>query len=164
MRYLYFAMVFLIALAGCGGGHPAEPKVDPNLLYITGSAELTLADNANVDDSLYESQSFEATRSGWVQVTMSSTDLDPYILVYSGTDENNEVGNDDDSGTNQNSVFFFSAEKDHTYTAKFTTYGSGAKTGRFTFTIIEVTGPNTNQATMLNSAKPIQDPAMKRAK
>ncbi|MCX6345058.1 MAG: hypothetical protein NT018_08285 [Armatimonadetes bacterium] len=160
MKYLYFAIVFLVALAGCGGGGGHR---DP--LNITGSAELTLADNENVDDSLYESQSFEATRNGWVQVTMSSTDLDPYILVYSGTDENNEVGHDDDSGTSQNSVFFFSAEKDHTYTVKFTTYGSGAKTGHYTFTIKEVTGPDTkNQAIMLNSAKPIQDPAMKRSK
>ncbi len=160
MRYLYLTMVFLIALAGCGGGGGHR---DP--LSITGSSELAIGDNENVDDSLYESRSFEATRNGWVQVTMASTELDPYILVYQGTDENSELGHDDDSGTSQSSVFFFSAEKDHTYTVKFTTYGTGVDTGNYTYTIKEVTGPaTTNQALMLNSTKPIQDPAMKRSK
>lgn len=159
MKYAYAILACFFALAGCGGGGGSRAP-----LNITGYAELTHSDGVNRDGSLYDSRSFTATRDGWIQVSMSSTVLDPFIVVYRGTNEDYEVGHDDDSGSRSDAVFFFHAERGKTYTAKFTTYGSGARTGTYSFTIKEITSPEATRAHTLATDKLPQDTEMKKAK
>ena len=158
MNYRWMILVCLLIIAGCGGGGGRDP------LNVSGYADLTMSDGVNQDDSLYDSQSFSTTRDGWVQVTMSSSTLDSYLIVYRGVTEDVEVGYDDDSGTKGNAVYFFHAGRGETYTAKFTTNGEGTHTGDYTFSIKEVTGPDTTRTLALTAGKQPHDPAMKRTK
>lgn len=134
MRYLYFIPLLLLVLSGCGGGGGGNP------LNIRNSGDLTFSDGRNNDGSLYDNYTFRATRDGWIQVTMSSTELDSYIVVYEGQDEGKQVGYDDDSGSDGDAIFVFWAYGGETFTAKFTTYGSGAITGHYKYSIKEITG------------------------
>jgi len=133
--FLITALVALtLAMAGCGGGGGTDP------LDIFGTAALTSSDPTNNDGSLYDERYFTATRNGYIAVSMSSDDLDAYVVVYEGRNEETRVGTDDDSGPGTNALLYFYARKGWVYTAKFTTSEAEAITGDYIYTIAEVDG------------------------
>lgn len=137
-------LVIICATVGCGGGGKDK---GPDKPPITGDGRLTTSSPQNMDDSRYSTIHFKAARDGYIVVSMSSDGTnpisDPYLLVYEGGSDdysnNTYLGSNDDGGSGLDARYRFWAERDETYSVKFTTYGSGSKTGTYYYSIVEDT-------------------------
>lgn len=115
---MFAAMAAVIALlCGCGAFTAGG-------VYIFGDGYIDPTDPENNDGSHYHIVDFTATRSGYIEVSMVSDEVDSYVLVYQGTNESNLIGYDDDSGPGYDAFLSVPITQGITYRVKFTTAGA----------------------------------------
>ncbi|MEN6305776.1 MAG: hypothetical protein ABFD96_23830 [Armatimonadia bacterium] len=142
-RYIWLLLlaVPVLFVMGCGGdGHD---RID-----ISRSGTLTTSDILLADDSRADLVRVRATRDGFIHVTMTSSDVDPYLQVFEGAaydfedlqdlfDDGKLIDSDDDSGSGVNAELVFRAEDNQVYTIVLTT-SEGNDLGSYRYTIREV--------------------------
>lgn len=116
-------LLALTSLFGCGDGNVNE----------THSGALEASDPTRPEDGSYYDEYTFSTKSGAaVEITMTSTALDPYLLVVGpGVDEQND---DMVPGSNLNAQVRFTAPQNGTFTVHANSAGAG-ETGAYTLTI-----------------------------
>jgi hypothetical protein len=118
---LLSAILTVVTLAGCGGGGGGGGVNDDSVVSLSGTIDgtgsLTPSDSENIDHSHYDKVLIRPTHDGYVYVSMESTEMDPYIVVYQGTvgDPDYQIISDDDSGEINNAYCEFYASADETY-------------------------------------------------
>lgn len=122
---------FVFLLSGCNSIGTGTV----NTVLSSGSGSLGPGDSIAQDGSYLNDVTFTPPRSGYVTIIMNSTSIDPYLLVYLGSNDTNQLGSDDDNGPGTNAVFTFYVQSGVTYMARFTTSGPGAKPGNYTYSI-----------------------------
>lgn len=121
-----FALSFVVglAIAGCGGGGGSTKSS-----VQTVSRTISLATSPTLDDgSHYASVNFVCLGSGPVAILVSSSALDPMVLVEktNGDGTQEAVASDDDSGGGTSARATFNAVSGVSYTAYITSAGADA--------------------------------------
>ena len=128
------ALVALLALAGCDGA-----------VNETHSGTLTEDDEKRPeDDSYFDTYTFRTQEGYALNVEMSSTDFDTYLMVVGPSGQ--EIGQNDDivPGQNTNSRVTGEAPESGTYTVFANSYEAG-QTGAYQLSI-QATEPGAAQA------------------
>lgn len=114
----------LLLCAGCGGGDGGSASP----LISGGNGSIVAGDSELLDGSHGDTYSFTASRNGVVAVSMSGTNVDPYIVIWrgSGSDYTTStlIGMDDDSGLGSDALVIFEVTANSTYSFRCCTYGA----------------------------------------
>lgn len=111
---ILITLALVYFLAGCGGGGGQFGDNGGDLSGYISSDDWVLGDGYYADR-----YSFTASRDGWVQVDMTSGDLDPYLLVI---DDQGNALEDDDSGNGDDARLEFYVYRGRDYEIRATTY------------------------------------------
>ncbi|MEN6644983.1 MAG: hypothetical protein ABFE08_21290 [Armatimonadia bacterium] len=142
-RYVWLLLlaVPVLFVMGCGGdGH--------DRINISRSGTLTTNDILLADNSRADLVRVRATRDGFIHVTMTGSNVDPYVQVFEGAAYNFEdlqdlfdagklIDSDDDGGLGDSAELVFRAEDNQVYTIVLTT-SEGNDLGSYRYTIREV--------------------------
>ena len=116
-------MTGMMVFSGCGGSDKGF-----NPVIKSGDGSITSSDTPLADGSYGDTIHFTTERAGVVIVSMSSSDVDSYVVVWSGSADDYTsytlIGEDDDSGIGLDSLFGFLASANSTYTVRFCTSGA----------------------------------------
>lgn len=117
----------VVLLCGCGGGYSGS-------LGIVGDGFISSTDPEIASGAHYRTLDFIASRTGVMEVSMSGTEVDSYIILYRGTDKSDLIGTDDNSGGGTDALLSFDAVEGVTYEVLFTTAGAD-DFGHYSYTI-----------------------------
>jgi hypothetical protein len=95
-----------------------------------------------IDNSFYDAWTFQATAGQTIQITMSSTAFDTYLILFDPS--GNEIDeNDDGPGLGSNSRISFTPDASGTYTVYANSYQAG-QTGSYNLEVLcNTAGPST---------------------
>jgi len=120
--------------SGGGSGGPGGTTL------VTGrsnSGELTTSDPTLPDESYFDAWTYYGTAGESITVDMTSSELDPYLLVFRGSVEDGEVlAEDDDGGSGMDASVTLTLPAGGLYTVAANTYGAG-QTGSYQISVAE---------------------------
>jgi serine protease Do len=108
-----------------GGGHKAQ-RITPNV-----PVEGLLDKDSDVhpsDSSYFNAYTFEGKAGQRVEIDMTSSEVDPYIILLAP--DGQDLGHDDDSGGGSNARLTIALPADGIYTVLANTYQAG-ETGHY---------------------------------
>lgn len=114
----------LVLFAGCGGGGSTGPSAREISMGGDMSARLTDRDPRLSDNTTYQVYRFNGHAGDMVQIDMTSTDFDTYLVLQD--DAGRELTHDDDSGDANNARVMYSLPVNGTYRIIAKSYRSGA--------------------------------------
>lgn len=111
---LFIALGLASLLAGCGGGGGQFGDNGGQLSGFISGDDWVLGNSYYADRYV-----FTASRDGWVQIDMTSGDLDPYLIVL---DDRGNALEDDDSGSGDDARLEFYVYRGRDYEIRATTF------------------------------------------
>ena len=119
------------------GRAPTEPSISPQPMMfsqqeaepieLNGPTVRGNLDNQDsilpVDNSYYDIYKFEGTAGQQITIEMTSSEIDPYLILLSA--DGSELAQDDDSGGDKNAQIIITLPEDGTYTFLANTYEAG---------------------------------------
>jgi len=122
------------AIAGGGSGGPGGTTLVAGRSH---SGELTTSDAAMTDDSYFDTWTYYGTAGESITVTMTSSELDPFVLVFRGSLEDGEwMAEDDDSGGGLDASLDLTLPTGGVYTVVANTFEAG-ETGSYQISVGE---------------------------
>ncbi|MCK5650347.1 MAG: caspase family protein [Gemmatimonadetes bacterium] len=127
-----YELSFVIAGGGSGGPGPTTLVAGRS-----NSGELTTSDPTLPDDSYFDAWTYHGTAGESITVTMTSSELDSYLLVFRGSLEDGEwMAEDDDSGGGVDASVTLTLPTAGVYTVAANTFGAG-QTGSYQISVEE---------------------------
>lgn len=101
------------------------------------SGELTTSDGTMNDESYFDTWTYHGSAGEAITLTMSSSDLDPFLLVFRGSFEDGEwLAEDDDSGGGLDAAVTLTLPTSGAYTVVANTFDAG-QTGSYQISVAE---------------------------